>query len=79
MGIRQKEYAKKLEAELAGGKSLEKAHEAAVKRGGAKPKVKKPKKAKPYDEEALTKKVARMLKMIYHGKKYHKKTQSRKK
>ncbi len=76
MGIRQKDYAKQLEESLAGGGSLEKAHKAAVKKGRERP---KPKKKKRRDEEALTKKVARMLKMVYYGEKYHKKTKGGKK
>lgn len=68
MAVRGLQYAEKLERELAGGRTVERAHKAAVKK--ARVRVSKPKK---YDEGALIKKVGRMLKMIYYGKEYHRK------
>lgn len=66
MAINRQQYARELEEQLGAGKGVVKAHKTASK------KFKVPSKKK-YNEEALIKKVAKMLKMIYHGKEYHKK------
>ena len=63
MGVRQSDYAKEFEKQFASRGSFVKAHETAVKKAS----VAKQK------EEALIKKVKRMLKMIYYGKRYHEK------